>query len=330
MPDAQFTADLDRYGPQAAPFSGDVDAAYAYCRSLARRHYENFAVTGFLIPRTLRKHFHAVYAYCRWSDDLADEVESPERATELLAWWGNMLERCVAERPTHPVFLALAETIRTFEIPLQPFRDLLTAFRQDQTRKRYETINELREYCRGSADPVGRIVLHLFQAYDERNAALSDLVCTGLQWVNFCQDVRRDLEDRDRIYLPREAWNSHAVHDEAEFRAAHASPALCALVLAETERAEVWLREGLALIPRLPRALGRTIDSDRRRRLGRLRGDSTRRRRRADGATEVEQTDQALRWLRASGCVGCSGWNVDTERGVWKEPKCANRSPTPW
>lgn len=262
-----FAAQLAEHGPQAPPFTGDLEAARAYCRDLARTHYENFAVTSWLLPRELRPHFHAVYAYCRWSDDLADEVANPARSRELLDWWEDGLRTCLTARPQHSVFVALAETIREFAIPLQPFHDLLTAFRQDTTRTRYATINELRDYCRYSADPVGQIVLYLYRAWSPERAALSDAICTGLQWVNFCQDVSRDWHERGRIYLPRESWSKFGIESEDEFVASFSQArmpdvrnAMRQLVLHETARAKAWLVEGRPLVAELPWSLGRNLD----------------------------------------------------------------------
>ncbi len=258
-----FAAQLAQHGPQAPPFPGDLAAACAYCRDLARTHYENFAVTSWLLPRELRPHFHAFYAYCRWSDDLADEVADPARSRELLDWWEQSLSTCLSERPQHPVFVALAETIREYDIPLEPFHDLLTAFRQDTTRTRYATINELRDYCRYSANPVGRIVLHMYRAWSPERAALSDAICTGLQWVNFCQDVSRDWHERGRIYLPRESWAKFGIECEDDFVAFFSQagkPNLRELVLHETARARAWLVEGRPLVAELPWSLGRNLD----------------------------------------------------------------------
>lgn len=256
----RFAAQLAQHGPQAPPFAGDLAAAQRYCRALAQTHYENFAVTSWLLPSELRPHFHAVYAYCRWSDDLADEVADPARSRELLDWWETELSACLTSKPRHPVFLALAETVREYNIPLQLFHELLIAFRQDTTRTRYETVNELREYCRYSADPVGRIVLFLYRAWSPERAVLSDAICTGLQWVNFCQDVSRDWHERRRIYLPQESWKNFGIVNEQEFAAATASPNIKQLVLNETARAKNWLLEGRPLVAELPWSLGRNLD----------------------------------------------------------------------
>ncbi|PYV15300.1 MAG: squalene synthase HpnC [Acidobacteria bacterium] len=187
--------------------------AEAFCRALAERHYENFTVVSFLLPRPLRQHFANVYAYCRVSDDLADEIGDRERALSRLAEWGSHLDRCYEGESTHPVFVALAATIREFDIPKGPFADLLVAFRQDQLQTRYRTWQELLGYCANSANPVGRLVLHLSGYRDERRRLLSDATCTALQLANFWQDVARDYE-RGTIYVPEEVMRAHGYSEE--------------------------------------------------------------------------------------------------------------------
>jgi squalene synthase HpnC len=172
-----------------------------YTRWLATHHYENFSVATFMLPRSLRQHFYNVYAYCRWADDLADEVPDPKTALELLDWWHDELRQCYASASTQPVFIALRKTIQQVDIPIEPFCDLLTAFRQDQTVNRYENWEALLAYCRYSANPVGRLVLYLCGYRDAARQLLSDHTCTALQLANFWQDVARDL-DRNRIYIP--------------------------------------------------------------------------------------------------------------------------------
>src|SRR5262249_40937680 len=158
-----------------------------YCSCLARNHYENFTVASLLIPRRLRPHFHAVYAYCRWADDLADEAGGGAEALNLLAWWRDELQRCYSGAPHHPLMVALRETIGCFRIPPKPFLDLLVAFEQDQQVKRYATYEQLLGYCKYSANPVGHLVLYLCESFDSERAALADHVCTGLQLANFWQ-----------------------------------------------------------------------------------------------------------------------------------------------
>jgi squalene synthase HpnC/squalene synthase HpnD len=191
-----------------------VAEAEQYTHWLATHHYENFHVVSWMLPRRLRRHFYNVYAYCRWADDLGDEVADGARALELLDWWENELNLCCEGRPSHPVFIALAPTIRAFDIPERPFRDLLTAFRQDQTVHRYSTWEDVLGYCRYSANPVGRLVLYLCGYRDAERQRLSDATCTALQLANFWQDVSRDLE-KGRIYIPMDALERHGLQVKA-------------------------------------------------------------------------------------------------------------------
>jgi squalene synthase HpnC len=227
--------------------------ARRYCRNLARRHYENFTVASLLLPRALVPHFHTVYAYCRWADDLADESSGPEQSLELLDWWQGELLRCYEGEAEHPVFISLRETICEFGIPPELFLDLLTAFRQDQHVVRYETHDEVSAYCRNSANPVGRLVLYLGRCHDERSGRLSDDVCTGLQLINFCQDVKRDWL-KGRVYLPTETLARHGCQlsmldeDTATFE-------LRAALEEEVARAELYLASGDQLTPLMPASL---------------------------------------------------------------------------
>ena len=198
-----FAMELARYGPARPYAPPSRQRAESYCRRLAQNHYENFSVASLLLPRRLLRHFHAVYAYCRWADDLADETAGGSQALALLAWWREELLRCYDRQPRHPVMVALRDTIDRFRIPPEPFLDLLRAFEQDQCVKRYQSYQQLLDYCRNSANPVGRLVLYLCEACTTDSAALSDRICTGLQLANFWQDVARDL-DIGRVYLPAE------------------------------------------------------------------------------------------------------------------------------
>jgi squalene synthase HpnC/squalene synthase HpnD len=193
--------DLTRHAPNAGC---TAEAAQKYTRWLATYHYENFNVVSWLLPKALHQHFYNVYAYCRWADDLGDEVPDSVRALELLRWWEHELDACYEGRPSHPVFVALRETIVAKDIPKQPFADLLKAFRQDQTVKRYPDWAAVLDYCVYSANPVGRLVLYLCGYRDEPRQRLSDATCTALQLANFWQDVSRDLE-KGRIYIPLDA-----------------------------------------------------------------------------------------------------------------------------
>src|SRR2546429_2482683 len=193
--------------PDRAP---SQSVAQEYCRQLARTHYENFSVATWFLPERLRQHFCSVYAYCRISDDLGDEVDHPAASLQLLDEWEGELHACYAGSPRHPVFVALAEPVRKFDIPMQPFADLLKAFRQDQTITRYPTFNDVMDYCRYSANPVGHLVLYLCGYRDRERQALSDFTCTALQLANFWQDVSRDLE-KDRIYIPADLMTAQGV-----------------------------------------------------------------------------------------------------------------------
>jgi squalene synthase HpnC len=224
-----------------------------YCRHLAQRHYENFTVASWLLPRRLLPHFYSIYAYCRWADDLADETGDPQQSLELLDWWQDELERCYAGEAEHPVFVALGPTIREFDIPRAPFLRLLAAFRQDQYKTRYATHDEVLAYCRDSANPVGRLVLYLGRCHDDERGAFSDSICTGLQLINFCQDVARDWA-KGRIYLPAETLQRTGC-DETMFARGEASEAFRVALRTEVERAEDYLRRGQPLIERMPREL---------------------------------------------------------------------------
>jgi squalene synthase HpnC len=188
-------------------------AAQEYTKWLATHHYENFNVVSWLLPKELHQHFYNVYAYCRWADDLGDEIPDKDRALELLSWWETELDACYEGRPAHPVFVALRETVLAKDVPKQPFADLLKAFRQDQVVKRYPTWDAVLNYCEYSANPVGRLVLYLCGYRDEERQRLSDATCTALQLANFWQDVSRDLE-KGRIYIPLDRAAAHGLSEQ--------------------------------------------------------------------------------------------------------------------
>ncbi len=178
-----------------------VEQSYEYCRKLAKSHYENFTVASWFLPREKRPHVYAIYAFCRFVDDLGDE--SPGDRLSLLDWWENELRSCYSSTPTHPIAVALRETIHRFEIPQEPFLKLVEANRMDQKVSRHATYEDLLYYCERSANPVGHLFLYLFGYRDEERQRLSDATCTALQLTNFWQDVRRDL-DMGRVYIPQE------------------------------------------------------------------------------------------------------------------------------
>jgi squalene synthase HpnC len=241
-----FAKELARLGPQRPYAPMSLSRAQGYCSRLARTHYENFSVASLLLPRRLLRHFHNVYAYCRWADDLADEAGGGARALALLRWWGEELLRCYNGRPRHPVMIALRETIRAFDIPPQPFLDLLFAFEQDQLIKRYQTYEQLLGYCRYSANPVGHLVLYLCGQYDARRAALADHVCTALQLANFWQDVARDFAI-GRVYLPEDDRRRFGYSD-ADLNARRTTSAFRELLRCEVDRARALFRRGQPLV----------------------------------------------------------------------------------
>jgi squalene synthase HpnC len=187
--------------------------AQAWCKQLALQHYENFHVASRFLPKQYRAHFYSIYAYCRVSDDLGDEVGDAEESLALLDYWQHELDECYRGRPLHPVFVALAETIGACNIPKQLFDDLLVAFRQDQRVSRYANLDEVLKYCRYSANPVGRLVLYLWGYRDEERGQLADSICTALQLANFWQDVREDYQ-RGRIYIPQNAMSAAGVSEQ--------------------------------------------------------------------------------------------------------------------
>jgi squalene synthase HpnC len=179
-----------------------------YTHWLANHHYENFHVVSFLLPKHLHQDFYNVYSYCRWADDLGDEIGNTQESLRLLEWWSHELDRMYAGEVRHPVFVALRGTVDKYEIPKRPFADLVRAFIQDQTVTRYQTWEGVLDYCVYSANPVGRLVLYLCGYSDAERQSLSDATCTGLQLANFWQDVTVD-QLKDRVYLPLDLLARH-------------------------------------------------------------------------------------------------------------------------
>ena len=239
------------------PVSG-VTEAEAYTRGLTHSHYENFSVVSVLLPKHLRQDFCNVYAFCRIADDLGDEVGDQAKALEYLGAFRRQLVACYEGRAQTAVFVALAATIKRHDIPMKPFDDLIRAFEQDQTVLRYETFEQVVDYCTKSADPVGRIVLYMCGYRDEQRQVLSDKICTALQLINFWQDVRRDILERDRIYLPSEDLRRFGV-GEAQLREGKVSDAFRGLIKFEVERTEGMFAEGKALLPLLDKKVRKQI-----------------------------------------------------------------------
>src|SRR3984957_13020440 len=251
--------ELATQNPAAAPGWAPLPAAYAtpasaptleeaqqYCARLAQTHYENFSVASWFLPRRLRQHFFNVYAYCRISDDLGDEVGDTAASLALLDQWQIELDASYNGSPKHPVFVALAETIRQFGIPKHEFSDLLIAFRQDQTVTRFETFADVLAYCRYSANPVGHLVLYLCGYRDAERQLLSDYTCTALQLANFWQDVTADFA-RGRLYLPLQDLRRFRVREQSVLDSDNTS-AFCEMMRFEVERAREWFSQGLPLI----------------------------------------------------------------------------------
>jgi squalene synthase HpnC len=238
--------------PEPALWDGTLPSAppslaqsHRYCESLARGHYENFHVVTRLLPGKLRSHFYPVYAYCRWADDLGDETGDPARSLMLLDRWEEELDACYRGEARHPVFVALRETIEQCQVPPEPFRDLITAFRQDQVKTRYETFDEVLGYCRFSANPVGRLVLYVCGYRDPEHQRLSDLTCTALQLANFWQDVARDYKT-GRIYIPHDAMSRHS-YSESDLAAGRYDERFAGLLRELVERTRDLFEQGLPL-----------------------------------------------------------------------------------
>lgn len=256
--------------PYLAPreFVGTPDAmdrqwseaeSLAYTKWLANHHYENFHVVSALLPRHLHQDFYNVYAYCRWADDLADEMGDREKSLRLLNWWRGQLHRMYAGADSgHPVFAALRGTVSRHGIPQQPFADLIAAFVQDQSVTRYDDWAGVLGYCANSANPVGRLVLYLCGYSDAERQALSDATCTGLQLANFWQDVTVDLQ-KDRVYLPLDllARHNYSVEDlfALRFNAAFRD-AMCEAV----GYARAFFVRGLPLVGMVNRRLSLDLD----------------------------------------------------------------------
>jgi squalene synthase HpnC len=235
------------YGPSL------VRDAYARCARLAHSHYENFTIASWLMPRAIRPSMHAIYAFARMADDFADEEHDPAKLDD----WERELDLTYAGNPHHPVFVALADTIRRYDIPREPFADLLTAFRRDLDFKGFDTLDDLLGYARYSANPVGRLVLYLFGYRDSERHRLSDMICSGLQLANFWQDIAIDLA-KDRVYLPRSDLARFEVTVD-DLHAGHITPGFVTLLRHESAIAHDLLERGSALAYTVDRRLMRDV-----------------------------------------------------------------------
>ncbi len=227
-------------------------AGYRWCRRLARSHYENFPVASWLLPARLRDPVAAIYAFARTADDIADEdaLAADTRLRRLAAMGEALGLMADARAPAEPLYQALADTIHRHRLPLPPFHDLLSAFGQDVTQTRYQDFGQLMDYCRRSANPIGRLLLHLHGHSDARDLAYADAICSALQLINFLQDIASDYQQRGRIYLPADEMARFGVR-EVDIAQRRNSPAVHALVRFQIERCARLLRAGSPLGRRL-------------------------------------------------------------------------------
>lgn len=232
--------------------------ALEYTRWLATRHYENFHVVTFLLPKKLHQDFYNVYSFCRWADDLGDEIGDPDRSLQLLAWWRRELDAMYNGSARHPVFVALRETVARHLLPEQPFADLIHAFEQDQVVATYQSFSDLFVYCRYSANPVGRLVLGLCGYADPERQRLSDATCTGLQLANFWQDVTVDWE-KGRLYLPLSVLERHGSSVE-DIRQRKVTEGFRAAMREAVEVAREFFLNGLPLARMVDRRLALDLD----------------------------------------------------------------------
>lgn len=236
----------------AAPQTYTIDAAYGYCEAMARGHYENFPVASYLLPAALRRPVAVVYAFARSADDLADEGTLPaaQRIAQLDAYEAQLTAIAAGTAATQPVFIALTDVLRHHDLPLTLLRDLLSAFRQDVVQRRYRDFAAVLDYCRRSANPVGRLLLHLSGNAEAENLRLSDHICTALQLINFYQDLLQDFDENDRIYLPADEMEQYRVTAE-HFRERRNDRALQQLLAAQYRRCRELMLAGAPLGRRL-------------------------------------------------------------------------------
>jgi len=253
LPPAEFVK-----SPRELGKTYDPEEARRYTHWLATNHYENFHVVSFLLPKRLHQDFYNVYSYCRWADDLGDEIGDRAESLRLLDWWRGQLGEMYAGRASHPVFVALAGTVRQYGIPREPFDNLVDAFIQDQTVSRYQDWDDLFGYCRNSANPVGRLVLYLCGYSDNRRQRLSDSTCTALQLANFWQDVTVDWQ-KDRVYMPLSILHRYGCPVE-DLGLRRFTPAFRDAMRECVDKARALFLEGLPLVGMVDRRLSLDLD----------------------------------------------------------------------
>lgn len=232
----------------------NVAESYDYCERITRAHAENFPVGSLLVPKNRRRHVYSIYAFARTADDIADEgyedgINTGGRLAALDEW-EQKLEACYRGQASHPVFIALSVTAQELQLPLELFRDLLSAFRQDVVKRRYANFDELLDYCSRSANPIGRLILLLFDYRDERYHRLADEITTGLQLANFWQDVAVDIL-KDRVYLPENEMKHFGVSGD-DLRERRFNGSYAALLKFQVERTKDFFDRG-SVLPRLLR-----------------------------------------------------------------------------
>lgn len=237
-----------------------TESAYRYCEQRARTHYENFPVASWLLPRKVRRPIAVIYAFARNADDFADEGDlNTEERLALLQGYGEKLRQIEAgEALDDPVFIALADVIATHDLPMSLFHDLLSAFAQDVAKKRYSDFAELLDYCRRSANPVGRLLLHLTENDSEENLLLSDSVCSSLQLINFYQDMAQDFDENGRIYIPEDEMSQWGV-DHGHFSRRSTEAEMVELFRFQVKRAREMMLQGAKLGPHLKGRFGLEI-----------------------------------------------------------------------
>lgn len=232
--------------------SQDLDQARQFCRKMTYGHYENFPVASILVPRPLRQHVCNIYAFARTADDFADEARFDGQRAERLSEWRDWTVDCYDGVYRHPIFMALAETIREFDLSSSLFLDLVTAFQMDVVKSRYANFDEILFYCRHSANPVGQLILALFRYRNPEWEFWSDEICTALQLANFWQDVAVDLQ-KDRIYLPQDEMALFGV-TESDLFAGEYSDAVRQLMAFQVDRTQKIFDRGRPLCSTVPNA----------------------------------------------------------------------------
>lgn len=237
----------------------DLQRAYSVCQSIARNHYENFPVASFLLPRYLRRSIAAIYAFARTADDISDEgdIANDIRLEQMTKFETSLHDIQYGKPPTEPLFIALKHTIECFNLPIQLFYDLLTAFRQDILKNRYRNFAEVADYCHYSANPVGRLLLHLTGQATQENLLYSDAICTGLQLINFIQDITIDLQ-KDRCYIPMDELERFGVTLE-DIAQQTTSPEYHELIKYQLNRITDIYTQGMSLGQQLPGFFGLEI-----------------------------------------------------------------------